>query len=64
LACAQSHHLAALQTACLSGRYDCLLGTALEELGISKPDKRVDVVAKWSFDLGLIASANDPAWLA
>jgi hypothetical protein len=40
------------------GRHDCLLATALGELGISKPDKRIDVLAKWSFDLRLSLQPN------
>ena len=49
---------------CLGSR-DRLLSIALEELGINAPDKRLDVVSKWSFDLRLIASTNpdDLPWL-
>lgn len=49
---------------CLGSR-DRLLATALRELGIDEPDPRLDVVAKWSFDLRLIASVNpdEAPWL-
>jgi len=49
---------------CLGSR-DRLLATALLELGIEEPDPRIDVVAKWLFDLRLIASAehDSPPWL-
>ena len=49
---------------CLGSR-DRLLATALQELGIKSPDKRLDVVAKWSFDLRPIASTDpdDVPWL-
>lgn len=49
---------------CLGGR-DRLLATALQELGIDNPDPRLDVVAKWSFDLRLIASVSpdEAPWL-
>lgn len=49
---------------CLGSR-DRLLATALEELGVKKPDPRLDVVAKWSFDLRLISSLepDEPPWL-
>ena len=47
------------------GRRDRLLATALEKLGVDAPDQRLDVVAKWSFDLRLI-TASEPGefpWL-
>jgi hypothetical protein len=49
---------------CLGSR-DRLLATALKELGVQAPDPRLDVVAKWSFDLRLIASMDpdEPPWL-
>jgi hypothetical protein len=49
---------------CLGDR-DRLLATALREAGIQKPDTRIDVVAKWSFDLRLLTSADpeQPPWL-
>jgi len=49
---------------CLGDR-DRLLATALREVGIQKPDKRIDVVAKWSFELRLLTSADpeQPPWL-
>jgi hypothetical protein len=47
------------------GHRDRLLATALREVGIQKPDTRIDVVAKWSFDLRLLSSADPerPPWL-
>lgn len=42
---------------CLGSR-DRLLGKALREAGAQTPDERLDVVAKWSFDLRLLASAD------
>ena len=42
---------------CLGSR-DRLLTKALRETGIQSPDTRLDVVAKWSFDLRLIASRD------
>jgi hypothetical protein len=47
------------------GRRDRLLATALRDVGIQKPDTRIDVVAKWSFDLRLLTSADQeqPPWL-
>lgn len=49
---------------CLGSR-DRLLAIALEELGVKEPDPRLDVVAKWSFDLRLIAPVDpdEPPWL-
>ena len=49
---------------CLGDR-DRLLTIALRDVGIEKPDKRIDVVAKWSFDLRLLTSADpdQPPWL-
>lgn len=41
---------------CLGSR-DRLLVTALKEAGMPSPDNRLDVVAKWSFDLRLLSSA-------
>ena len=40
------------------GNYDRLLTKALQESGVQSPDKRLDVVAKWSFDLRLLASGG------
>ena len=40
------------------GRRDRLLANALQERGIETPDQRLDVLAKWSFDLRLVASSN------
>ncbi len=47
------------------GSHDRLLSTALREFGIANPDQRVDVVAKWSFDLRLMASVEpeNPPWV-
>ena len=42
---------------CLGDR-DRLLTEALRESGVQSPDKRLDVVAKWSFDLRLLASGG------
>jgi hypothetical protein len=42
---------------CLGSR-DRLLTTALREVGIQSPDTRLDVVAKWSFDLRILASGD------
>ena len=42
---------------CLGDR-DRLLTKALRESGVQSPDKRLDVVAKWSFDLRLLASGG------
>lgn len=49
---------------CLGAR-DHLLVTALRDLGVADPDKRIDVVAKWSFDLRLITPVepDHEAWL-
>ena len=40
------------------GNHDRLLTKALRESGVQSPDKRVDVVAKWSFDLRLLAPSD------
>ncbi|MCY4558686.1 MAG: Piwi domain-containing protein [Chloroflexi bacterium] len=45
---------------CLGGR-DRLLGQALRHAGVNQTDRRLDVVAKWSFDLRLLASADPDA---
>ena len=47
------------------GKRDRLLTNALQALGINSPDERLDVVAKWSFDLRLINSTDtgDSPWL-
>src|SRR5260370_16962271 len=47
------------------GRRDRLLSNALEQLGVQNPDRRLDVVAKWSFDLRLLVPADPdhPPWL-
>jgi hypothetical protein len=47
------------------GRRDRLLATALRKAGIQNPSTRIDVVAKWSFELRLLTSANleQPPWL-
>ena len=42
---------------CLGSR-DRLLTQALRKGGVASPDTRLDVVAKWSFDLRLLASAD------
>ena len=42
---------------CLGSR-DRLLMKALHEVGVQATDKRLDVVAKWSFDLRLLSSAD------
>ena len=42
---------------CLGSR-DRLLTKALREMGVQSPDRRLDVVAKWSFDLRLLSSAD------
>ena len=42
---------------CLGDR-DRLLTTALQENGVASPDSRLDVVAKWSFDLRLVHVAD------
>ena len=42
---------------CLGSR-DRLLTKALREVGLQSPDTRLDVVAKWSFDLRLLASGD------
>ena len=42
---------------CLGTR-DRLLSKALREVGVQSPDTRFDVVAKWSFDLRLLSSAD------
>ncbi len=49
---------------CLGGR-DRLLATALKELGVGRPDRRLDVLAKWSFDFRLLTPADPdrPPWL-
>lgn len=47
---------------CLGDR-DRLLMQALREVGVKSPDGRLDVVAKWSFDLRLLASSDlDGYW--
>ena len=47
---------------CLGDR-DRLLTQALQEVGVKSPDGRLDVVAKWSFDLRLLASSDlDGYW--
>lgn len=47
------------------GERDRLLATALRELGVDNPDKRLDVLAKWSFHFRLLSSAEEdrPPWL-
>ena len=40
------------------GRRDRLLTKALEQIGVKSPDTRLDVVAKWSFDIRLLASGD------
>ncbi len=47
------------------GSHDRLLTTALREMGVQSPDTRLDVVAKWSFDLRLLSSADpdEPPYL-
>ena len=49
---------------CLGSR-DRLLTQALREMGVQSPDTRLDVVAKWSFDLRLLSSADpdEPPYL-
>ena len=49
---------------CLGSR-DRLLTEALREMGVQSPDTRLDVVAKWSFDLRLLSSADpdEPPYL-
>lgn len=42
---------------CLGSR-DRLLTKALREVGVQSPDTRLDVVAKWSFDLRLLSSGD------
>ncbi|MEX2487991.1 MAG: hypothetical protein WD356_00530 [Pseudomonadales bacterium] len=42
---------------CLGSR-DRLLANALRQAGVPSPDGRLDVVAKWSFDLRLLSSAH------
>jgi hypothetical protein len=42
---------------CLGNR-DRLLATALRDVGIQKPNTRIDVVAKWSFEVRLLTSAD------
>lgn len=42
---------------CLGSR-DRLLANALRQAGVPSPDGRLDVVAKWSFDLRLLSSAD------
>ena len=42
---------------CLGSR-DRLLTRALRELGMRAPDTRLDVVAKWSFDVRMLSSAD------
>ena len=42
---------------CLGSR-DRLLTSALRKMGVVSVDRRLDVVAKWSFDLRLLASAD------
>ena len=37
------------------GSHDRLLTTALREMGVPSPDTRLDVVAKWSFDLRMLS---------
>ena len=49
---------------CLGDR-DRLLAKALRNSGVDAPDPRLDVVAKWSFDLRLLATdADDRPYLA
>ena len=49
---------------CLGDR-DRLLANALRNSGVGAPDPRLDVVAKWSFDLRLLATdADDRPYLA
>ena len=40
------------------GSHDRLLTKALRETGVPSPDDRLDVVAKWSFDLRLLSPAD------
>ena len=40
------------------GRRDRLLTEALRTVGVQSPDTRLDVVAKWSFNLRFLSSAN------
>ena len=42
---------------CLGNR-DRLLTQALLKMGVKSPDRRLDVVAKWSFDLRVLGSAD------
>lgn len=43
------------------GEHDRLLSKALKEASVRVPDPRLDVVAKWSFELRLLASADPDA---
>ena len=43
------------------GKRDQLLSKALQEAGVRDPDRRLDVVAKWSFELRLLMSADPEA---
>ena len=47
------------------GSHDRLLTKAAKDVGVESPDLRLDVVAKWSFDLRLLSSpdANEPPYL-
>ncbi|MDE0226717.1 MAG: Piwi domain-containing protein [Gammaproteobacteria bacterium] len=47
------------------GSHDRLLTKAARDVGVQAPDPRLDVVAKWSFDLRLLFSpdANEPPYL-
>ena len=47
------------------GSHDRLLTKAARDVGVQAPDLRLDVVAKWSFDLRLLFSpdANEPPYL-
>ena len=47
------------------GSHDRLLTKAARDVGVQSPDPRLDVVAKWSFDLRLLFSpdANEPPYL-
>lgn len=47
------------------GTHDRLLMEAARDVGVQSPDPRLDVVAKWSFDLRLLFSpdANEPPYL-
>lgn len=48
---------------CLGGR-DCLLAKALREAGVQSPDKRLDVVAKWSFEVRMLTPSDPDAKLS